>query len=242
MTATELREKLNKAQEAVNKRIATIAKQEAKVAKLLKQIRAKGWDETQPHQRYGTEDHEECYWLICDYDNATEEVKSSRKKLAELEKTAANWAEKLANREALEGGVISQMPEIFNQLKTELTETWTAQDIAKAENMNADQRKLEWKEFSKKWSYSTRMELSKTADEFRIANARTAEHFILDLYNRVVEVTGEVTDWSNVRYVGKALNGLVVGVKGKALVETITAGGYNIQRLHYRVLVHPLMS
>lgn len=62
---------------------------------------------------------------------------------------------------------------------------------------------------------------------------------ILDLIRRVTKVTGTIIDASALR-IGEQngeLNGLVIGQEGKAFVETIGAGGYNIQRFHYRVLV-----
>lgn len=63
----------------------------------------------------------------------------------------------------------------------------------------------------------------------------------LDLYYRCVNAVGVLTDVSGLA-VGDngSLNGHVVGEQGKANVETIYAGGYNIQCLHYRVLVKPV--
>lgn len=61
-----------------------------------------------------------------------------------------------------------------------------------------------------------------------------------DLVKRVTSVTGTITDCSNLSIGNQngELNGIVVGERGKAKVETISAGGYNIQRFHYRVLIH----
>lgn len=62
-----------------------------------------------------------------------------------------------------------------------------------------------------------------------------------DFYARCYKVVGDVTDASSL-HVGKngSINGTIVGKLGKAVVETIMAGGYNVQVLHYRVLVTPV--
>jgi hypothetical protein len=56
--------------------------------------------------------------------------------------------------------------------------------------------------------------------------------------NRVKEITGTIQDAKGLRIGGNGeINGIVIGEKGKAKVETISAGGYNIQCWHFRVLV-----
>ena len=63
-----------------------------------------------------------------------------------------------------------------------------------------------------------------------------------DLVTRVTEKVGDILDASGLR-IGRQngeINGIVTGSKGQAKVETISAGGYNIQCFHYRVLVHKL--
>ena len=60
-----------------------------------------------------------------------------------------------------------------------------------------------------------------------------------DFVARITKEVGEITDVSALSIGGKQgeINGIVIGKNGKARVETIMAGGYNIQCLHYRVLV-----
>lgn len=62
---------------------------------------------------------------------------------------------------------------------------------------------------------------------------------LVDLVVRINKVVGTITDASGLYISGRGdINGMIVGTEGKAKVETITAGGYNIQCLHYRTLIH----
>lgn len=60
-----------------------------------------------------------------------------------------------------------------------------------------------------------------------------------DIINRTNEICGKITDASCL-YVGLKgdLDGYIKGERGKAKVQTIGAGGYNIQCYHFRTLVH----
>jgi hypothetical protein len=61
------------------------------------------------------------------------------------------------------------------------------------------------------------------------------------LITRVKKVVGEINDASGLYVASNGeINGIVVGSLSKAEVRTIFAGGYNIQVLHYRVLVKGL--
>lgn len=56
---------------------------------------------------------------------------------------------------------------------------------------------------------------------------------------RIKEVIGEIKDLTGLEIGSNGeINGIAIGTKAKAKVETISAGGYNIQCWHYRVLVN----
>ena len=62
-----------------------------------------------------------------------------------------------------------------------------------------------------------------------------------DMINRVMKVTGKITDASDLHIGLKGdLNGFIHGEKGTAKLNTIGAGGYNIQCYHFRTLVHEI--
>jgi hypothetical protein len=64
---------------------------------------------------------------------------------------------------------------------------------------------------------------------------------LLDLVQRINAVVGTITDASYLSISPKGnLDGFVTGENGRAKIETIGAGGYNIQCYHFRTLVHKI--
>lgn len=63
---------------------------------------------------------------------------------------------------------------------------------------------------------------------------------MLDLIQRISKSVGEITDASNLEISDSGnINGYVIGDSGEAWLETITAGGWNVQCWHYRTIVKP---
>lgn len=231
-------EKLEAAQQKVTKIEGTIVRHEQQAAKKRAEIHKRGYNENDRYCMQGTAQHNDAYWLICEYSSKLEDIKGAQRKLRDAQVVVANWQEKLSKQLKLEQVYEMEMPVIFKQCQQDLAEQWTAADIRAREQMRKNKQELSYEEFRKLYKWTQEDELNKTDAQLKDANMHTAEAFIIDLYNRVKAVTGNVTDWSNIHYGGKALNGIVKGENGTARVETIGAGGYNIQRYHLRVLVH----
>lgn len=112
-----------------------------------------------------------------------------------------------------------------------------------------EQRKI-WDERSKlrdahhrKWAFLTPYVDSKQLNEVKIQKDLDREadakyDYIVDTTTRLV---GEIVDATHLTIGAKGdLNGYIVGKDGKAKVETVGAGGWNIQRHHYRTLIHKM--
>ena len=57
------------------------------------------------------------------------------------------------------------------------------------------------------------------------------------LVKEVTQYTGIITDAQGLSMRAGELNGIIIGEKGKAKVQTFSAGGWNIQCFHYRTRV-----
>jgi len=246
MTKETALDRIAKAEEFIAKKQNTIVKHEASMAKKQSQVEKILGTECPDHilhtvemQEMGLsrEDANTIYWLLCDIEHLGESIWQSKKAIAEKEEKLPEYRKALAEAEEVERILADEIPEALKAAKTEMVERWTQADIAERERMFKDRQELEWKEFTKKWTYSVRDSLSKTDEEFRKANEKDATMWMVDLYNRVKDITGNITDARYLRWGGKSLEGHIVGENGIADVTTIGAGGYNIQRFHLRVLV-----
>ena len=165
----------------------------------------------------------------------------AEKKLEEKIKRAQERYDKQYN---LERVYTKEMPEVFKEEQEYLAQKWTEWDIQQREEMYKYYERYQNGEITRERYYKLygcgrADRLRKTDEEFYQMELQEAKMFIIDLYNRVKKITGEkIYDWSELYYNNGALNGIIEGEDGTAKVESILAGGYNIQRLHVRVLVH----
>lgn len=222
MTSTELKERLENAKANVEKCKKIIEKHSVTAEKNLKKFEETGDNE----YRYR-------YEVACD------DKKTATYRLNQLEKTAKNWEEKYNKEVERELLIANQVPEAFKQARKQLVSEWTAFDMAEKERMANDKKSLSKEDFRLKYSYSKEEYLHYgTEEKFHKENENEANIWIINLYNKVVKLTGEIIDATNLKWGGKGLDGFIIGEKTKVRVETIAAGGYNIQKLHLRTLLH----
>ena len=238
MMSFEIRERLTKAQEKVEKCKATIERHKAQADKKLQILQRNGW--STDLEDYRGSDNREAWSLAYDYKYKLRDIEGAKDKLAEAEQIVKNWQEKLDKQIAIELTLANEVPEAFKQARAELVDRWVKYDIEERERMLQKKAELSYKEFRKLYKFIQEEDLKHTDEEFRKIEEREADMWLINLYNRVKEITGEVTDCGYLRWGGKCLDGYVVGKAGRARVETIGAGGYNIQRYHLRVLVHKM--
>lgn len=226
--------KIEKKENTISKKIALISKKEDKLVKL-------GYGRDASTQE--TRGNNEAFWLTCDIENLTDDIQRLRDEIkntkASLEKYEAQLAEELEKESIL----LREIPESMKRMQSELTERWDRWDIRHRDHIKACRKEMSYEEWCKTFTANDRMNFMYLTDEqIHKANEQDAKVLILNLYNRVKAITGEVTDWAGITCemgnMGAVLTGYVVGKEGRAEVETILAGGYNIQRLHVRTLVH----
>ena len=249
MTIETLTDRIAKAETKIEKKLNTISKKTAQIEKkkaaLVKKygINPDTFDryDKAAREAFGREGDTDIYWTLCDISSLQEDIKRGNKEIKETEKKLAEYREQLLVEDGKELEFL-KIPESMKLMQTELVDSWDKYDIEYRDRMRAEHKELGYIEFYKRHPKFDRDLFFRTNEQIHKENARSAKAMVWNLYNRVREVTGEVTEWKyltcTIGNEGPVLNGIVIGEKGKANVDTILAGGYNIQKLHARTLVH----
>jgi inhibitor of KinA sporulation pathway (predicted exonuclease) len=263
MKIETLKERIEKAELKVSKKQNTISKKLKSIEKKSTNLLNKYGVTYNEEKKLYTNDltamgltqteASEAYWLQCEIGYLQEDIRRLNKEIPEIQKTIEKYKGQLAGELEKESMFITEVPEAMKQMEVQLVAEWDEWDKARRDNLKKVYQKVGYKAFFKgtpeRNFYDTHTNadfefMYLTDDQIHDSNVKYAREEVLDLYIRVKDVTGEVTDWSNIslehgnRF--PILTGFVVGKEGKASVETILAGGYNIQRLHIRTLVHSI--
>lgn len=173
--------------------------------------------------------------------------------LYDARNTLAKYQKQL-EAELAKTNTLNEMPKVLVEFKNNLIERWDRYDEWKKAQIRKEcesepdyydrENYRTWhREMREKWGQGWHeFAYYTTTEQIHKANVQAAETIVLNLLERTVEIAGKITDCQCLRvdvdnqgY--SIINGIVIGEKGKARVESIGAGGYNIQRYHVRVLV-----
>lgn len=162
----------------------------------------------------GTDEDYDLWYELSNLETRLEDINQAHHKLTEALQVVNNWETKLAK-----------------EIKLQTQSEQTPQVILDFLN--------KWEEMAFEWH----MENVENAEEKAIKEYLTREKQVklVNLTSRVEAITGTITDARGLQVSPKGdLTGVIVGEKGTAQVQSIVAGGWNIQCYHIRTLVNAL--
>ena len=228
MRIETLKKRIENAEAKIQKKRDTIVKKQGWIAKKKAKLEKLWGDEYR--------------WAEFDIENYEADIERLEKEIQEVELSLFKYQQQLSGELAKEEILLTKVPDSMKRMQQELVDRWDEYDKERRERVTFAYSTMSSKEFFERYTYSDYQLRYKTDEQIHKDNVEAAKYLILDLYHRVERITGEITDWSSVHASAGAqgmtvLNGFVVGKEGRCEVESILAGGYNIQRLHVRVLV-----
>ena len=262
MEIKELEIRINKCKETIIKKENLIGKREKTIEKKIKSLQELGYKGSTYEELYEEKEEykennfnepifQEGYSIVYDIGSYLESIKSAKKSI-EDEKIKLNKYSNMLESEKEKNNLIDNLPENVKEFVNELVYNWNRYDKNKREKINKNikewegDKSISYKEFNREMirKYGGNYyEFSRMGDEqIEKNNEKEGKALILDFINRVNYKVGKIKSFDRLSLARNnqgfaILNGVVEGEGGAAKVESILAGGYNIQKLHIRVLV-----
>ena len=247
-------ERVIKMQESICKIETTLKKWQTRLEKLEAQdatypyeMTYEKWWQLSDEQR-DSKKYEDWFMVKDRIRDAKDGIKNNTRKLDEKKKSLENLLAKIEKENERDKTIPPQLVEFMGKLASE----WDIDDEQEAIRVRELSYKMsdECHSIVEKRAFMKKYELSESCFDYYLyhgkeywhrSNMKDAKMMVIDLMNRVKAKCGNIQSFDNLYLQsanrGVCLNGFVTGDKGKAVVESIMAGGYNIQRLHIRVLV-----
>lgn len=152
------------------------------------------------------------------------------------------WREDTYNKVVENGKHFFELQKNYDEeFKKYFNEKYSNTDLNYSEKLNV-QRNFTEKYYSDIFPVTRSVYIRQgKVDEKKLNNIldRDIESKYKHIIAKVKKVCGDIVDASNL-HIGNdgTINGLIKGTIGNGYVETIVAGGYNIQIAHYRVIIH----
>lgn len=247
-------------QKRIDGKLKEIATLEKKIARIEK-AKATNWEKnpyyySESDLEYALKDKAAAEAGLEDYKRQLEEVnnKAASRNVPAITEFLNQWELKVTEWLLSERDKFLEAQQEYYAKDHELTDAWNnahGDNWREEKNrISAEKKKLK-DNFHTKWSHI--LQFNHGSDTWENTMLRDIaiekDRKYDDLLNRVIAITGPITDASGL-YVGLKgdLDGDVIGEKGVAHVQTIGAGGYNEhvildsgrhgQRYHYRTLVN----
>lgn len=243
-----LTDRIAKTATKIEKKEATLAKKVAQLEKVYAKLTKLGVASPEAFEMatYTAHENKDQIWEEkCNAEALEETVKRATNEINDIKATLEKYQTQL-NKEIGTASVnetVNEVTDVFTKLKNDLVKTWNAWDIEARNKMKVAFKELGYKgALEAGFTKSDYNKKDRTDEQINEANVTAAEVLVQDLHKRIKNIVGEVTDFAGIKATQgtdgiTVLNGFVHGTEGSAQVESVVAGGYNVQRLHVRVLV-----
>ena len=238
-------------QQRVDGKIKELEKLNKKMDRILK-AEASGWENNpyyyhESDKKYTARDIEECQKALDNYKDklAKEQEKANSRNVTAILDFLEAWKARVREYHISSVPAYIEAREHWNQVSKDYAYWWNHGKGFKAAAEEKQQMDREYKEAKKEfystWNWLIPYMENDTIDEAMLDKnlKKEADAKYDDIINRTNDIVGTITDATGLR-IGKKgdLNGIVIGDRGRAKVQTIGAGGYNIQCYHFRTLIH----
>lgn len=242
--------------EFIQKRVDGAKTKIEKLNKKLERIeiaKASNYEENNPYcysdydLRYTVRDLEEAKANLQKYENqlAKEQEKAGSRNVKAINDFLDKWLQNCIEYFDSEYPKYQAAREEYFQKDREYCQRFNNRSNQTPEERKADRKEHDKmkRDFRAAWAHVTQFDHGSLPWRETMVKDLTQERIRKydDIIERTNEIVGKITDASKLRVSQKGnLDGIVIGEKGTAKVQTIGAGGYNIQCFHFRTLINPM--